>query len=139
MTLPVHDQVRYWSIATAVFVVMLWLLGDVLLPFVLGGAIAYFLDPVADRLEGMDTSRVMATAIITLAAILVFAILMLLVVPIICVLYLVVVTCMRKKKANQDTLDCIEHAAKITVKMPMDAAFSTEDSKPSTTSKDLPD
>ena len=81
MTLPVRDQVRYWSIATAVFVVMLWLLGDVLLPFVLGGAIAYFLDPVADRLERMGASRVMATAIITLAAMLVFAILILLVVP----------------------------------------------------------
>ena len=26
-------------------------MGDVLLPFLVGGAIAYFLDPVADRLE----------------------------------------------------------------------------------------
>lgn len=81
MTLPVGDQVRYWSIATAVFVILLWLLGDVLLPFVLGGAIAYFLDPVADRLEKMGASRVMATAIITLVALLIFTIVMLLVVP----------------------------------------------------------
>ena len=81
MTLPVSDQVRYWSFATAIFVVLMWLLGDVLLPFVLGGAIAYFLDPVADRLEKMGTTRVMATAIITLVALLIFTIVMLLVVP----------------------------------------------------------
>ena len=45
MALPVKDQLRYWGIATVVFVVILWALGDVLLPFVIGGAIAYFLDP----------------------------------------------------------------------------------------------
>ena len=28
-----------------------WALGDVLLPFVMGAAIAYLLDPVADRLR----------------------------------------------------------------------------------------
>ena len=82
MTLPVRDQVKYWSIATVVFVGIMWLLGDVLLPFVLGGAIAYFLDPVADRLERMGASRVMATAIITIAAIIAFVILTLLVVPV---------------------------------------------------------
>lgn len=81
MTLPVRDQFKYWSIATIIFVGIMWLLGDVLLPFVLGGAIAYFLDPVADRLERMGASRAMATAIITVAAIIVFVILTLLVVP----------------------------------------------------------
>lgn len=81
MTLPIRDQVKYWGIATAVFAVTLWLLGNVLLPFILGGAIAYFLDPVADRLERMGTSRAAATAIITLSALLVFTVLLLLVVP----------------------------------------------------------
>jgi len=64
-----------------VFAVTMWFLGDVLLPFVLGGAIAYFLDPVADRLERLGLSRAAATAIITVAAVLVFVILILLVVP----------------------------------------------------------
>ncbi len=50
MSLPVKDQLRYWGLATAVLVATLWLLGDVLLPFVLGSAIDYFVDPVADRL-----------------------------------------------------------------------------------------
>lgn len=42
--------------------------GGVLLPFVLGTAIAYFLDPVADRLERLGFSRAWAVAIIALAA-----------------------------------------------------------------------
>ncbi len=81
MALPVRDQVRYWGIAFAVFFVVLWFLGNQLLPFVLGGAIAYFLDPVADRLERMGASRALATAIITIGAVLVFVFMALLVVP----------------------------------------------------------
>ncbi|THH35788.1 AI-2E family transporter [Aliishimia ponticola] len=81
MALPVREQMRYWGIVAAVFLVLLWALGDVLLPFVLGGAIAYFLDPVADRLEAMGASRAAATAIITVAAVLLFILLALLVVP----------------------------------------------------------
>ena len=49
--------------------IILWFLGDVLLPFVLGGAIAYFLDPVADRLERLGLSRVAATRAETLMAV----------------------------------------------------------------------
>ena len=81
MALPVQDQLRYWGIASAVFVLVLWLLGDVLLPFILGGAIAYFLDPVADRLERMGASRVLATAIITIGAILIFVLATLQIIP----------------------------------------------------------
>lgn len=81
MGLPVRDQLKYWGIAAAVFMVVLWYLGDVILPFVLGAAIAYFLDPVADRLERMGASRGAATAIITFVALLVFVIAALLIVP----------------------------------------------------------
>lgn len=81
MALPVKDQLKYWSIATAVFFVVLWFLGDVILPFVLGAAIAYALDPIADRIEAAGLSRGMATGIITLLGILGFVILALLVVP----------------------------------------------------------
>lgn len=58
-------QIRFWLIGFAVFVVALWLLRAVLLPFVAGMAIAYFLDPVADRLEKWGLSRLMATIVIT--------------------------------------------------------------------------
>lgn len=82
MALPVRDQFRYWGIAMAAFLVILWFLGDVILPFVLGGAIAYFLDPVADRLQRMGASRAVATTIITLSALLIFVLVGLLVVPV---------------------------------------------------------
>ncbi|MEX0365866.1 MAG: AI-2E family transporter [Ruegeria sp.] len=81
MALPVKDQLRYWGIVTAVFIFVLWLLGDVLLPFVIGAAIAYFLDPVADRLERLGLSRVAATALITVVAVALFVITFLMVVP----------------------------------------------------------
>jgi len=81
MALPVQTQMKYWGLAAGVFVLVLWFLGDVMLPFVLGGAIAYFLDPVADRLERMGCSRIVAVTLITLMAILVFAVMALLVIP----------------------------------------------------------
>ncbi|SHM01197.1 Predicted PurR-regulated permease PerM [Roseovarius litoreus] len=81
MALSVRDQVKYWGVAAAVFVLALWFLGDVILPFVLGGAIAYFLDPVADRLQRMGASRALAVSLITLGALLVFVLMALLVIP----------------------------------------------------------
>lgn len=81
MALPARAQVTYWGIAAAVFLVVLWYLGDVMLPFVLGAAIAYFLDPVADRLERLGLSRAAATAVIAVAAVVLFVVLALLVIP----------------------------------------------------------
>lgn len=81
MALPVRDQAIYWGIAITVFFVALWQIGHVVLPFILGGAIAYFLDPVADRLEDLGFSRAAATATITIVAILIFVVMVLAVVP----------------------------------------------------------
>mgnify|MGYP002629837122 FL=1 len=81
MAYPIQQQAKYWGVATAAFLIVLWYLGDVILPFVLGGAVAYFLDPVADRLEAWGLSRIMATVTITLVAILLFVIAILLVIP----------------------------------------------------------
>jgi predicted PurR-regulated permease PerM len=81
MALPINDQLKYWGVASIAILVILWFMGDVLLPFVLGSAVAYFLDPVADRLERLGLSRAMATAVITVMALLVFVIMALLVVP----------------------------------------------------------
>jgi predicted PurR-regulated permease PerM len=81
MALPVNDQAKYWSIAIAVIMALLWLLGDVILPFILGGAIAYCIDPIADRLERLGLSRVASVAVITLVTILTFILLFLLVIP----------------------------------------------------------
>ncbi|MGK7754626.1 MULTISPECIES: AI-2E family transporter [unclassified Roseovarius] len=81
MALPVRTQIQFWGIAIAMFLVVMWFLGDVILPFVLGGAVAYFLDPVADRIESMGASRAVAVALITLVAICIFVIMALLVIP----------------------------------------------------------
>ena len=81
MALPVREQFKYWGAAAAVFFLLLYALGDQLLPFFLGAAIAYFLDPVADWLEAHGCSRGVATAIITISAIIVFVIVVLLVIP----------------------------------------------------------
>ena len=81
MGLPVRDQLKYWGLTAAILFVLLWVLGDVLLPFVLGAAAAYSLNPVADRLEDLGASRVLATATITLTAILLFVLVALLVIP----------------------------------------------------------
>ncbi len=81
MALPIREQLKYWGFAAVVVMVALWFMGDVLLPFVLGGAIAYFLDPVADRLERIGMSRALATALITVIGILIFVVFALLVIP----------------------------------------------------------
>ena len=81
MALPSHTQVRYWAASAAVFLLLLWFLGDVITPFLLGGAIAYCLDPLADRLENRGLSRVAAVTIISVLAVLVFLAMVLLVIP----------------------------------------------------------
>ena len=57
-------QLRWWGIGFAVFIALLWLLSDVMLPFVLGAAFAYLTDPIADRLQRRGWSRLLATAVI---------------------------------------------------------------------------
>lgn len=81
MALPAATQLKYWTIATAVFLVLMWALGNVILPFVMGMAIAYFLDPVADRLEKMGLSRALSVTVITLCVIFIFILMALLVIP----------------------------------------------------------
>lgn len=81
MALPVREQFKYWGVAALAIAVVLWFLGDVLLPFVLGGAVAYLLDPVADRLERAGLSRAAAVAVITVLALVIFVLLSLLVIP----------------------------------------------------------
>jgi predicted PurR-regulated permease PerM len=81
MALPVRDQLKYWGIAAAVFFVLLYLLADVMLPFVLGAAIAYLLDPIADWLQRRGLSRAASTTLITLLALLAVVFLLLLVIP----------------------------------------------------------
>jgi predicted PurR-regulated permease PerM len=81
MALPVREQVKYWGAAAAVFLLLLYVLGNVILPFLVGGAMAYFLDPVADRLERAGLSRTAATAVIALVATLIVVLAVLAIIP----------------------------------------------------------
>ena len=81
MAVTVGQQARIWGVAALVFLALLWLLGDVLFPFVLGAILAYLLDPLADRLERAGMRRVWAVVVITLGAILALVVASLLVVP----------------------------------------------------------
>ena len=53
-----------WFVVLAVFCVFVFLLRSMLLPFIAGMGVAYFLDPVADRLEKWGLSRTLATSLI---------------------------------------------------------------------------
>ncbi|MEM9061523.1 MAG: AI-2E family transporter [Pseudomonadota bacterium] len=79
--MTVREQVRYWGIGLAIFIGLLWLLSAALLPFVLGAAIAYLTDPLADWLEKHGLSRILATVVITVASIGTVIVAILLVVP----------------------------------------------------------
>ncbi|MDT8855303.1 AI-2E family transporter [Paracoccaceae bacterium Fryx2] len=81
MALPIQQQAKYWGVAALAFLVVLWFLGGVILPFIVGGAIAYFLDPLADRLQRAGISRVLATTIISLGMAMVAVLLVLAVIP----------------------------------------------------------
>ena len=61
----------FWVAAAATFLVLMWLLNDILLPFVVGMVVAYFLDPVVARLQRARMSRSMATTLVTILAVLV--------------------------------------------------------------------
>jgi predicted PurR-regulated permease PerM len=65
------QQVRFWLIGAVVAGLLLWLLRDMLLPFVAGLAIAYFLNPLTDRVETLVRSRTLATTLIVVVATLV--------------------------------------------------------------------
>src|SRR5260370_32511522 len=59
---------RFWIGGAVVFLLVLWLLNDILLPFVVGAVIAYFFDPVVVRLHRAGLSRTWATATVTVLA-----------------------------------------------------------------------
>ena len=63
----------FWVGVAAGFLLLLWLLNDILLPFVVGGAVAYFFDPVVVRLQRAGLSRTWATTVVTIIAVLIAA------------------------------------------------------------------
>ncbi|HSV27918.1 MAG TPA: AI-2E family transporter, partial [Candidatus Omnitrophota bacterium] len=77
------QRYRFWLIGFAVFIAAVYVLRDMLLPFVAGMAIAYFLDPLADRLQRAGMSRTLATTAITASFFLIVILLVILLFPVI--------------------------------------------------------
>jgi predicted PurR-regulated permease PerM len=75
-------QMAFWLAALAVFILVLWLLSEILLPFIAGLAIAYLLTPLTDRLERMGVHRLAAALTIITVVVLAFVIVILLVAPV---------------------------------------------------------
>jgi predicted PurR-regulated permease PerM len=74
-------QIYFWLFVLALFIGFLWLFSSILLPFVAGMALAYFLDPVADRLQSFGLSRLAATAVILLSSIVLLVVALVIIVP----------------------------------------------------------
>lgn len=74
-------QIYFWLFVAVLLVLFLWLFSSILLPFVAGMALAYFLDPVADRLERLGLSRLAATAVILLTFVFLLVIALIIIVP----------------------------------------------------------
>jgi predicted PurR-regulated permease PerM len=75
-------QLTFWLATFAVVVLLLWLLSDILLPFIAGMALAYLLNPLTNRLERLGLKRTLAALLIVGVAVLAFIFLILLIVPI---------------------------------------------------------
>ena len=75
-------QLTFWLAALVILVLALWLLSEILLPFVAGLAIAYLLTPLTDRLERLGVNRLAAALLIITVVVLALIYLILLVAPI---------------------------------------------------------
>lgn len=79
--MPFQLQVRFWIGALVVTVGVLWLLRGILLPFVAGIALAYFLNPIVERLSRIGVGRTLSSLLIVGVFILVVVIFLLVVLP----------------------------------------------------------
>ncbi len=67
--MTLQKQVSFWLVTLFAVILLLWALQEILLPFIAGFVLAYFLDPVADALERLGLHRVIATLLILVIAV----------------------------------------------------------------------
>ncbi len=79
--MPFRLQVRFWIGALIVAIVVLWLLRGILLPFVAGIAIAYFLNPIVERLARLGVGRTPSSLLIVGMFVMLIVIFLLVVLP----------------------------------------------------------
>jgi predicted PurR-regulated permease PerM len=78
-----RQQILIWTAGVVLFFLTLYWLRAILLPFIVGAALAYFLDPAADKLETLRIPRSAATAILLILFFAFFVGIALLLVPLI--------------------------------------------------------
>ncbi len=79
--MTLQRKIGFWLGALAILIAFVYVLRDVLTPFVAGLVLAYLLDPLADRLERLGLGRLAATLIILIAFVAVFVAILVVVVP----------------------------------------------------------
>lgn len=75
-------QIFFWLAGAAILALFLYVFSGVLLPFVAGMVLAYFLDPVADRLQRLGLSRFMATVVILITFLIVLVLAFVILIPV---------------------------------------------------------
>lgn len=75
-------QALFWILGLVAFGLLIRLFSPVLLPFVAGFAIAYFFDPVVDKLGTMRVNRTWATSLVLLVFFLLFVLAIFLLAPV---------------------------------------------------------
>ncbi|HUZ91726.1 MAG TPA: AI-2E family transporter, partial [Methylocella sp.] len=75
-------QIGFWIGAFLLLVGLLWLFSGVLLPFAVGVALGYLLNPVVDRLEKLGFNRLRATLLIMTCFALILVLISVLIVPV---------------------------------------------------------
>ncbi|GAB3681507.1 AI-2E family transporter [Salinisphaera aquimarina] len=68
-------------VALAAVILLIWLLGSILTPFLIGAGLAYVCDPLVDRLEGMRLSRTSGVVVVFAVVTLTMVLLVLLLLP----------------------------------------------------------
>jgi predicted PurR-regulated permease PerM len=79
----IHKRhLAFWIAVLLAFAFLLWLLSEILLPFVAGLALGYLQSPLADRLERLGMNRTLAALLIIGTVVLIFILVALLLAPI---------------------------------------------------------
>ena len=80
--MSLERQVTFWVAALFLFAAFLWLLSDILLPFVAGMALAYLLDPLTRQVERTGIGRVLSALIVIVLIIVAIVVAVMLIAPI---------------------------------------------------------
>lgn len=79
--MTLQKQVLIWAISLGVLIFALWVFSPILLPFIAGLVLAYFLDPVADTLQRLGLNRLASALLIVIVAILILVLALVILAP----------------------------------------------------------